>query len=224
MKLVSKDHLFQIDTEASSIHKLVIENKNYYRNFIYNLYNKSKTDDSIFYLFDNLEELNFYKNFHTILQPTFVEINDRKNKNKIATQLIDTIPTLSNNDNLSKLLLDLHKLAESLISTSDFRLNYKHNLDIKDIINLFDFNLDSSSGSFVENLLEYILAIRTLDGINHFIIINLEDYINEDELIKFYENIVQENISIIDIECRFNKKFDYERILIIDKDLCLIEI
>ncbi len=223
MKIVSKDHLFQLDTAEHPLYKIIIENKAYYRDLIYKLYLLQKGEQSIFYLFADDKELSFTKKIHLILQPTFVELSDKKSKNKIASQLQTAITTSTEEDAFSELLVELNCLANTVISKSDFRLTYRHDLTIADIINLFDFRLDSTSGSFVENLLEYMLAIRTLENIDHFMILNLEDYLTETELKLFYENILQENLYLIDIESRYNSKISDEKLLVIDQDLCVFE-
>lgn len=223
MKLVSKDHLIELDTNDYAVHKIIIENKDYYRSFVHALYCQNQGETGNFLLYEGTKELNFSKKFHIILQPLFVEISDRKSKNKISERLVDAIYSQEEEDKLTQLLADLNSISSLFISKSDFRLSHNNSLSLKDIINLFDFKLDSVSGSFLENLIEYIVGVKLLEGIDHFILLNLEDYLTEGECIQFYDAIRTEHIHIIDVECRATKKLSYERLIVIDNDLCLLE-
>lgn len=223
MKLISRDQLIQLDTEEHPLSKLVLEHKAYYRNFVRGLYAEMAGGGELFRVFEGPREYSLLKKFRLILQPTYVELVDRKSRSRIVERLMEASYSAEEERHIQDLRLGLQDLTSVFLRKTEARLSSERDFSLRELLQFFDFRLDSSSGSFSENLVEYILGLRMLEGISHFITLNLEDYMTEAELCQFYENMQVEQVSLVNIACRHTKRVYEEHVLILDQDLCVLE-
>ena len=223
MKICSKDKLFSIELKENRINKLIIENKSYYRNFISNLYIQSKLGEGELILFDGVKEISFNKNVNVVFQPIYIEINDKKYKNRINDSMIEKYKNGLENETIANIIKELNRVGNIYALNSDFPITYNDFIEVKNIFSLLNFRIEFNENIFINNLVDYILSIRKLDNKNIFVLLNLSDYLNDDEIELFYRNMLYEKVDIIVVEPRENKKYDFESIKIIDNDLCVLD-
>ena len=73
-------------------------------------------------------------------------------------------------------------------------------------------------------IINYIKLMHQICNVNVFVIVNAKQYFSKNQLQYIYTSIIYENIYFINIEGKFSGKNSDERCIIIDEDLCLIEI
>lgn len=122
------------------------------------------------------------------------------------------------------------KLKQMILDYFDIILqNYSYDFSCKDDVTLAELfkiqNLQPllEKDDLLDALLEYILLTQKYSPVKVFVLLNLHTNFSEEELKIFYKDLIQRKIPIMVLES--NSEFEksvYEKITIIDKDLCEI--
>ena len=113
-------------------------------------------------------------------------------------------------------------LLEKINSESRFAIDYDEDTGFSEILKAFNVKFEENTGSFLENLVEYIKILIAFSSVKCLFFVNLKSYLSEEELKMFYKEMQLSDISILLIEDCQREKIEDEKILIIDKDLCEI--
>lgn len=61
-------------------------------------------------------------------------------------------------------------------------------------------------------------------GIELFIFLGLKNYFTDEDIAEFYKSCLYEKIHVLSIESTYRKSLQCEKMMIIDKDDCIIEV
>lgn len=222
MKLVSSKYNIKIDFEENTINNLIVENKKYLRNIINDFLDILNGEEGEFILSRNSNILDIKNEIELILNPFNLNLNNRKTLNKIYKDMEEIGNESKYIRETKETLNKLIEYLENLISETEYPLNYEMDIDFKKIFKVFGLEIQLGD-SFLERIIDYITIYREIFKVNIFVFLNLKSYLTKEEYIELYKYICQKKIIILNIETNLNKeKYKWEKINIIDEDLCEI--
>ena len=77
--------------------------------------------------------------------------------------------------------------------------------------------------SVLEALLDYLRALSCICNIHVVFILNVKQFLTLEEVRQLYESCFYEKIYLINLEGQKNYNLEQEKCVIIDKDLCIID-
>lgn len=144
---------------------------------------------------------------------------------KILTKLSAEAERISENypDETFSLIKAMNDYAELISHNLDYPIKFSMTENAEKLIKLMNFTVDEENMSFPEVLLTYMELCRSFFGKQIFIFLNLKAFVSDDEFELFCKNIAYEQFRVLLIEAfDVDKSAEYEKKIIIDKDLCII--
>ena len=126
-------------------------------------------------------------------------------------------------DNSDKTLLLLYKKLiqkyNNIISTVDLPIAVNNDATIESLTKLFKLKVNYKS-SIIENLFSIIELERSLKSSKFIVLVNLKQYLDDNELNELYKYSIYNNVNIIlvDSQC-YGCSHDFEKKLIVDDNL-----
>lgn len=126
-------------------------------------------------------------------------------------------------DNSDKSLLLLYKKIiqkyNNIISTVDLPIAVNNDATIESLTKLFKLKVNYKS-SIIENLFSIIELERSLKSSKFIVLVNLKQYLDDNELNELYKYSIYNNVNIIlvDSQC-YGCSHDFEKKLIVDDNL-----
>lgn len=224
MKLVHPNLEKHLEFNENNINVLVLESPIYFRAFIEELNKQIIYDEGNFILSENHKELKLSKNIELILDLFNFNFTNRKITNKI----IEEAKTIALDEDYFQRTLEIISVLEeymiSLVDEFDYPIKNKEKIEIDDILKIFDFKIDEQDATWLEKIVAYLEVCQRFLDIKLFVLVNFKRYLTNEELKAFYKQVSYKNISLLLIEqnIREDEKFENEKIIIVDEDLCEI--
>ena len=223
MKLINNKYNFSFEFNENLINVLVCENEKIYNDIVTDLYKLETESDlySSFVLSNEEKHLDFNNNCEIIFNPFKIDINNKKNIEKMYHQLskymcLDNM-YIEKNEIMEKLFIYINKL--SLLSECEITHNDK--IDDKSILKFMGIELDNDGG-FDDRLLNYMRVTNRLQGNKLYIFINLKSFIALESILRMYKDIEYNKLNILLIENIDRGMVKNENKIIIDRDGCII--
>ena len=221
MKLINSKYNFSFDLNNNLINVLVCENEKVYNDMIIDLYKLEGDRDSSFILSSDEKQINFNDNCEIIFNPFKIDINNKKNIEKLYGQLSKYMSMdnmfIEKNEIIEQLYMYINKL--SLISEYDILHNDR--LEDKSIFKLIGLEIEND-GCFDDMLINYMKVTNKLQGSKLYIFVNLKSFITSNDVLKMYKGIEYNKINVLLIENVDRKMVNGENKIIIDRDGCII--
>lgn len=222
MRLVHKNWEQQVEFKENIVNTIVIENKNYFRELVLELFNSDDLELNNFSLLLEAKNLELSKNIIIINDVFNYELNNKKVTAKILTNLQNI--AIENYEYTLEIKNRLVQYFSELSYQSDYNLDFEADIDISNLLKLGNFKVDSDYDSFLEKFLVYLKTLAHIADYKVIVILNSRLYFSEDELKQIYHYATVNKINILNLEYyiqgNYNKIADYEKIIIFDKDLC----
>lgn len=221
MKLINNKYNFSFDFKSNLINVLVCENERIYNDIVTSLYKLEIEASSSFVLSDDEKQLDYNGNCEIIYNPFKIDINNKKNIEKMYYQLSKRMCMndmyIDKNEIMGKLFMYINKL--SLVS--EYEITYNNEIDNKSILKFMGVELENEGG-FDDKLLNYMRVTNRLQGNKLYIFINLKSFIALDDILRMYKDIEYNKYSILLIENLDRGVVENENKIIIDRDGCII--
>lgn len=198
---------------------LTIENTKEYRRIVndiintnnhLSIYNKAKQLQSKDILIvDNLVNL---------------DLNDKKILNKLYKELEISM----NNEDILLKSVELRKLImkfmEELIFEFDYPLEVADELDVQSLLKSAGIRVYDDSESYLENLINYIALMSNFLSYKVVIILNLQVFLDKQELKEFIKFCTSQSLHIISLERVYinNSEINGISTILFDNDLCRV--
>lgn len=202
------------------INIICVENKALFRNIIRSFYDEDPEKMNIVFS-ENFTPLRYKGNicfvsdfYQLTVSPTIIK------------KLYDNIVSFCINEithetvNVKKQLISF---MDTVIENYDFDFSYNYDFNLQDLFKMHNLKPNISSDNLLESLLNFILLLKKYSSVKCFVLLNLHLFFNKNELEIFYKEIIYNHIPILVLEntASFSKS-QYEKIRIIDNDLCEI--
>ena len=96
-------------------------------------------------------------------------------------------------------------------------------VDIAGLLKLYGVKIESDGVDVLETLIDYLRAISSICNIHVVWMLNLKQFLTEEQVDQLYEFCFYEKIYLINLEGQKNYALKQEKCVIIDKDLCVID-
>ena len=131
------------------------------------------------------------------------------------------------NDNLQENTVELKRVIINFLDTVntsyDFDFAYNIDLNLCDFFKSQGFKPALENNRLIENLLDYILLAQKYSAVRCFILLTPSLYFTDSELELFLKEMSERNINICILEnIMLREKTQYEKLTILDNDLCEI--
>lgn len=222
MKLLNNEYNFSFDFDMNLINELICESPNIYNELIVALYNACNNNYSSFVLSNNSEIMDFTRNCEIIFNPFQIDINNKKNIDKLYLELSNTINEHDLYIDKNTLISSIIKYINKLSLLSDYNINFIEDIDFKNILKIANVKLESNESNLVESLYDYMNITNKLQGERIYIFINLKTFITLEQVAKLYKSVIYNKFKIVLFENFDRKTIENEKKIIIDNDGCII--
>ena len=222
MKLAHYFFREPFDWKDWNVHTLVIENPLLYRDFVSGMMAQQNGMDGTFVLSCEDEIVDFHKNAEMI---TDVFCLDPCENKKIVNAIQRELAAIANHEiphELAELHGRIHAILSNVIFSCGLDLTFDEINDISPIIKLYNVRPDTEGNSLLEMLLFYIELCEKYLKKKLFIILNLHACCSREELDCFFKDAVYHKYKILLLETHIEDISKYEKVLIVDKDMCEI--
>ena len=223
MKLVHSEYDIKIELKENNVNLLVIENRKLMTELVYELYNQCNGLDGRFVLSNDMKELKIDKEASIVLEPFTINCNDRKVISKLYQELEELAL-----ENLYAESMELYsnilKYSNELCQMVPYNLKIRSDLTPTDIIKLSNVKIEEDGGSLLEKLVNYLGVMCNICRIKLVIFVNIKTFLNNDELEELYKYANYNKIQLLMIESIYNNDIMCEKTIVIDKDMCIINI
>ena len=218
LKVIGFDNEIVFDSE--NVNVLTIKNTKCFSNFVGIINDKVNGIESneIFLLNDNNEELKMDKKVYMVLDVFNIDYNSKKILTKIYNIISDNIN--KNQDfEIEKISLKLRNYIIQEINELPFEFLMKEDLDVSEILKLYNLKIDSRNYLSVLEKVELLIdIIKTLKIADVLIVPNLKLFLDEEELLELYKYSLYNEVSLFLIEKNESKQLKYEKNMIIDEN------
>ncbi len=222
MKLACVDWDFQLLLEESSIPVLIIENTNYLREVVSDLYMQVNGQEGHIILSDEDKILPMSKHVEIITNPWILDINQKK----ILTGLYKTIEKYIHTSDLEERMQRINHACNFLMVEVDQGihedLQYNIMIDYVKFCSFMNITI-AEEGNICEKTLQYMRLIYKYVIPNGVIIaIRMKEWFTKEEWNLILQQVILEKIPLLCIEEKETHNSEYESVKIIDKDFCFI--
>ena len=220
MKLKINGFDNEIIFDEENINVLLIEDVKCFSHIIEVLNDKINGIESneIFLLDEKNEELKMDKKIYLVLDIFNIDYNSKKVLNAIYNLISDNIE--KNQDyKIEKMILELRNYIIQEINELPFEFVMKSELEISEILKLYNLKMDSENYTSVLERMELLIdIISTMKIADILIIPNLKLFLDDKDLVELYKYSLYNNIKLLLIERNSSKKLKYEKNIIIDEN------
>lgn len=223
MKLVNSELAIQIELSENYMQYLTIENPSVFAKAVQDIWNQSNGRDGNFLLSEGGKELSFAKNCFFISNPFDVNCNERKIITKLYQELNENALDLYITQK-SELNMQIQQFLYAVLNTVPYHLTSNESIEIPELLKAFDVKIYSEAEELLEIIIDYLRAMKRICGYRVAIFLNIKQYLDEKQLKSLYEICSYEKIYFLNIEGAKSVSYDNEKYVIIDKDLCIIDV
>lgn len=216
----SKSNL-KIEMAEGKISVLVIENPTVMRELLQELEEQQQGNSGEIVLSIDYEPVSISKNLLLVNDPLNIDCNDRKILTKLYQSIVDEEKTQYHleKDNFDKAYLEY---LREICLLSPLPLIYDERLNVGELLKSAHVMIDHTTGSYVENLWNFIKVMSDLFHIKVFAFVNLKSFLSKQELDLFYMQCFYEQKQLLLIESHDTPSRTDEKKYIIDVDGCMI--
>lgn len=206
---------------------LKIEDKDIYYKFLKDLYSQYNRGGECFNLSKNNKSLKLEKESLWINNLFDLEVNSRTRLRKLYAELEQNINRTELNEKVLNLWLKIEELINNYIIVEGNLESKDEFIGIAPILELMGVQFyDDFDESLIDRLENFMILNRDYSSIKLFVLNNASSVLNIEEIQELQMFSKREDISILylDSEFDFNMLGSDYRGLIVDEDLCYIEI
>lgn len=225
MRVIKQPHIDQdIILNKDNFYNVVIENQINYRQYLQSLKNQLENKDPFLLLYDNDKEKELDKEAFLIDNPLSIQIDEKKMNTLIQKEIAAEITE----DQKEKFEILQHEITEYIENISlDYPLPVSFDLDYSLISLLKSISLQTASDfpSYLEYMVNQIKKISFVLKYNVFFIVNLQDYLSDEEMQSFIKEMNSLEIFFVIVSSHLPiSRISNEFIIQIDKDLAELHI
>ncbi len=197
-----------------------ISNSKMFTNFLDCLNNKINglESDEIFLLDEDNNILDISKKMYLLFDLFNIDFNSKKILNSLYDIIEENIK--KNQDyELENMFTKIRNYLITELNELPIEVSMKQELGITEILKLYGVKIDNLSYTSILDRLEMVIDIITTLNIAEILIIpNLKQFLNEDEIVELYKYSLYNNVKLLIVERKSDKKLKYEINYTIDEE------
>lgn len=222
MRLITDLFQGMIDISEDYIRTIIIEKPTLMRSLLENLVSQIGGNEGAIILSDNNKELKISNYVELIDTYIPFEINNKRIVSKIMATLEMEALNEENYHRTREILSDVERHLDKLSEILPCEIEYE-NLAPAALIKAAGVKISVDSKTCLEMIIDYMELIRDIDKKEKlFVFLNLRSFFEDDEIEIFFETCIAHKFMIVCLEGYEKTKLNFEKRIIIDKDLCII--
>lgn len=225
MRLVHAEYQIDLILQENEVAILVIESPVIFSKVLEELYRQSNGEKGEFVLSEREQLKNFAKDTIFVTNPFSLNYDDKKIVQRLYQELAE-ITRQNMYLQISESNAAIINYLEQLILQVPYPICFDTDENLIGLFKLYNVSIDCeiSNAGLLERLVAYMKIVNQLCQINVMIFLNLKSYLSENELISLYEMAAYEKMYLFLIENKQTGRLEKEKIFILDKDLCIINL
>lgn len=223
MRLIERELGLEIELQENRISVLVIENVCKRLSIIRTLYEQILGKAGPWLLAEGERSYDLSKKGDIVLEPFSLEMNSKKVKTKLY-QEIKGIADEEWYESGLELHSNICNYLEKILEKVPYPMEYTELWDVDNLLKMYNVRLLEECDDLFEKLLSYIKMTNQICDIQLFLLVNIKQFLTEQQLSELYKMASYSKIQLVLIE--FNIIGDRraeEDVYILDKDDCIIE-
>lgn len=221
MKLAEREYGIEVDIKENIVSIIVLEDVKLRLPLINELFSQTSGKEGNWLLFENDKSFDLGKKVELILEPLTLTLNNKK----VKTKLYQDIKTIAQDYCFSQ-GLEVHSqicnYLENMLDKLPYPIKYDEDWDVSEILKAYNVELVEEYDNIFEKLYNYIKLVNTVCGTEIFVMVNIKQYLTDDQITELYKMAAYGKIQLVLIEFSINNKRDCEELYILDNDDCVI--
>lgn len=224
MKLMYQDSTLDFEVPENRVTVISFENRKIFRRMVTELDVQCDGGEGPWILNDSDKAYDLDKYGHMVLNPLYVDMNNKSLLTKLQNQLGKEALTMT--EEVSDIISRLHAFYYALEFGYPLSIQHKLEIGTAELIKLGSFNFEDNRNGDVMDLMSYVEVIDTLLHPKLYIMINIDLILNDDELISFFQTMLSRQLRLV---CLTTGSLDKEMLdksiingYILDNDFCVI--
>lgn len=222
MNLVTEYLENSFEIKSKTINTLVIEDTKYFSKFIKALMETVNKESEEFELIEDYKKIDLSKVTKVIFDLFSLEANNATILKKLYTELENDI----NSEEIFNKKIEMESLAANIVDDLIHmsRLSLKAgDINYQYFFKALAIEFDYDKNSIIEKLIEYIKVTADMLDIKLFIIINLDSFLTEEDLVELSKFLCYNEIKVLALQNKITRQVKTcENLRILDQDLCEI--
>ena len=114
--------------------------------------------------------------------------------------------------------------VDYVINTSEYNLVTDTDFVVANLLKYCNVHISTEYENFAEKFIDYLRAVKTICKLDVVFVINLKQYFNENYLFEIYKFCFYNKIFLVNVENIKSEAIEGDKYVIIDKDLCLLDL
>ncbi len=222
MNLVTKYLENSLEIKSKTINTLVIEDTHYFSLFLKGLIEATEIESDEFELIEDYKTVDMTKYVEVIFDIFNLEANSANILKKMYSELEEDLNTQEVYTKKVELESIIANITDELIYRSRFSLKVGE-INYQNLFKAIEIEFDYEKNSVLERLIEYIKVTSELLKIKVYIIVNLDSFLSEEELVELEKFLLYNDIKVLALQNAIRREVKpSENLRIVDKDLCEI--
>lgn len=222
MRLIERELGLDIELKENIISVVVIEKVESRLRIIDELYSQINGSEGNWILVENEKQFDLSKSVDMILEPFSVELNSKKIKNRLYQDIKEVAQEYYFSQGM-ELHSNICTYIENVLEKIPYPIKYEDEWNLLEILKVYDVELEEESESKCEKLFNYIKLVNNVCGNSVFILVNIKQYLIEQQVLELYKLVMYSKIQLVLIEFNmYNEKNNVEDIYVLDADGCII--
>ena len=222
MNLITEYLENSFEIKSKTINTLVIEDTKYFSKFINAFIGAVNKENEEFELIEDFKKVDITKCTEIIFDLFKIEANNSNILKKLYTELENDL----NSEEMYTRKIDMESMlaniADDLMYRSRFSLSSSE-MDYQNLFKAMSIEFDYEKTSIVERLIEYIKVTTELLDKKLFVIINLDSFLSEDDLLELQKFLCYNEVKVLALQNNITREVkSCENLRILDRDLCEI--
>ena len=222
MKAIYAKYGIELSLEENRIITLVVENPKVMSDMLRDIFRQINGEEGGWILSENDKIFPLEKTGVLLDNPLTADCNEKKILTKLYKELSEQAKT-SLYEECTQVNFHIVDFLEKLFATVPYHLEMELDVDVAGLLKLYGVKIESDGADVLENLIDYLRAISSICNIHVVWILNLKQFLTEEQVDQLYEFCFYEKIYLINLEGQKNYSLKQEKCVIIDKDLCVID-
>lgn len=222
MNLVTKYLENSLEIKSKTINTLVVEDTRYFSIFLKGLIESTEIESDEFELIEDYKTVDMTKNVEIIFDIFNLEANSANILKKMYSELEEDLNTQEVYTKKVELESIIANITDELIYRSRFSLK-AGGINYQNLFKAIEIEFDYEKNSVLERLIEYIKVTSELLKTKVYIIVNLDSFLSEEELVELEKFLLYNDIKVLALQNTIRREVKpSENLRIVDKDLCEI--
>lgn len=223
MRLVSDKYGLNLILSPGTAQVLCVENPDALTDIVRGAWIQSQGDEGDLLLSEADKEINWEKEVEIISNPFSVDCNSKK----ILTKLYKEMREILNEElyeEKTAVNAEIVQLLDMLSGKMQYACEYELDMDALGLLKIYNMRIQSVQETPEDTLIDYLRAMYQICHVKLFVFFNSRSYFDQRKLQQIYEFVQYEKINILFIENHADNWLEGEKVWILDKDLCTIEV